>query len=333
MTRNLNDKTPDLDTLAQRLQKQGYRFTQFELVARDPCHPVDVEWNYKDIAHVPYVHSHMWREFTYIGSNCYSTLDLQRLFGISIPQSTAFFVTEDNRLIAQTALFLFIILVEVRFEHVGELETRTVTRYAVGAKMWLARLFFPLVRYALRRNWDRFMADDRPVRRRRGELRRKGFTFDDQSPVDMRKTIPIGGIGVFPPDRDPEVFDYVLNVSENMRRTIRIGDSDHFGLQIRFSPQSINVFPRLCPHRGCSLDKEACDAKVITCPWHGREFSALCMIENNGKTQAFEGPLHRCTYDGETVEISVRKSAATRVRSAEGRGVADWTVPWEASRN
>ena len=333
MPRNLNDRTPDLDTLVEKLQNHGYRFTWLDVVAQDSCDLVDVEWNYKDIAHVPYVHSHMWREFTYIGSNCYSTLDRQSLFGISIPQSTTFFVTEDNRLIAQTTLFLFIILVEVRFEQTGELEVKTVTRYAVGARMWLARLLFPIIRNALRRNWERFMADDRPVRQRRGELRKKGFTFDDQSPIDMRKTIPISGIGVVPPDRDPEVSDYVLNVSENMRQTVRIGDSDHFGLQISFSPQSISIFPRLCPHRGCSLDKDDCDVKVITCPWHGREFSALCMIENNGKAQAFEGPLHRCTYDGKNVEISIRKPAATRVRSDDGRGIADWTAPWEVSRN
>jgi Rieske Fe-S protein len=149
----------------------------------------------------------------------------------------------------------------------------------------------------------------------------------------MRKTISIGGIGVFPPDREPKVFDYTLNVSENMRRIVRIGDSDHFGLQISFSPQYIKVFPRLCPHRGCSLDKDDCDVKVIICPWHGREFSALCMIENNGKAQVFEGPLHRCTYDGENVEISIRESAAERVRSADGGGIADWTAPWDISRN
>jgi len=240
-------------------------------------------------------------------------------------------VTEDNRLITQTTLFLFIILVEVRFEQAGQLETRTVSRYAVGAKMWLARLFFPLIRLALSQNWKRFMADDRPVRRRRGDLRKKGFTFDDQSPVDMRKTIPIGGIGVFPPDREPEVSDYVLNVSENMRRMVKIGDSDHFGLQISFSPQSINIFPRLCPHRGCSLDKDNCDVKVITCPWHGREFSALCKIENNGKTQTFEGPLHRCHYDGESVEISIRKPATTHVRSNDTCDIVNWTAPWGGS--
>jgi hypothetical protein len=331
MSLNLKDQTPSFDRLVHRLENHGYRFMKFEISTIDPCLPVDVEWNYKDIAHVEHLHSHIWREFTYVGGNTYSTLDLRNLFGISIPQSTTFYATEDNRLIAQSTLFLYIILVEVSIEQFSETEAKTSTRYAVGVKMRIGQLLFPMIRRALLRNWEQFMEDDRSMRIRRGELRKNGFTFVDNSPVNMRNTMHIQDVGVRPPAECPDAANFSLNVPKNLNKIVRLGNNDHLGLQVSISDQSINIFPRLCPHRGASLDTENCDGKFVTCPWHGRKFGSLCSIKINGERQALEGPLHSCIYDGKTLEIAVKKTAYHQTLDDSSDHEAEWTKPWSES--
>ena len=173
--RKASDKSPNLEELVERLSLHGYQFMQFEIECVDPCEPVDVEWNYKDVAHVSFVHSHMYREFVYVGENLYTTFDFQKILGITIPQSAAFYSTADNRLIAQSTLLTLVIIVEVSHHKIGDFETRTLTRYGVGTNSFLSRLILPLAKYALKRNWMRFTKDDRPLRSRRGSLRRRGF--------------------------------------------------------------------------------------------------------------------------------------------------------------
>ena len=332
------DRTPKFDSIVENLEKHGYRFTHDEVSWEDPCLPIDVEWNYKDMTHVEFVHSgqwlKLWREFVYIGENTYTTLDLRNVFGLSVPQSTTFYSTKDNRLIAHTSLFFFVILVEVKFEATGDFGTKTTTRHAIGAKNPIARLFIPLINYATRKNWRQFTEDDLPLRRRRGELRKKGYSFLDQSPVDLRETLQVGGMGVFPSDKAPDVSRFDVEVAKNMGETVKVGNDDHFGLQIGISDNEIKIFPRLCPHRGASLDYDYslgrppsnCHDSTITCAWHGRKFTPLCTIDNNSQPQIFDGPYHQCRYDGETLAITVKQPPY----EAGEHPAPDWSQRWQA---
>ncbi len=328
MNSDLKEKALSFDSMVRRIEKQGYRFSQFETSTIDPCHSIDVEWNYKDIAHVEHIHSHVAREFTFVGENSYTTLDFQNLFGISIPQSTAFYSTEDNRLIAHTTLFLYIILVEVSFEQLDDDSAKTTTRYAIGVKMRIGELLFPIIRRALRSNWERFMKEDRPMRIRRGELRKNGFTLVDRSPVDMRKTLQISDVGVRPPAEYEVGADFSLNVADNLNKFVQLGNSDHYGLQVRFTERMISIFPRLCPHRGASLDTDNCDGNFVKCPWHGRKYSPLCSIKNNGERQGFSGQFHHCTYNGNTLEIVLKKPTLAQTHGDSIHNGGEWVKPW-----
>lgn len=318
------DKKPSFETLVQKFKNHGFHFSEFMLKCDDSCLPIDTEWNYKDLAHVPFMHTHAIREFTYIGNNVYNTLDIQKVMGITIPQSTTFYSTaEDNKLISHTTLFFGIVLVEVSFQLIEELKTRTITRYAIGSKSILGRLLHPFIKFGIIRNWKRFTKDDRPVRGRKGALRQKGYTFDTQSPVDHLKTIDTSENGIFilkEESKSPQPKECrKLTLSKNMNKNILVGEDDHLGLQIKITSKVIRIFPRLCPHQGGSLDN--CDLNVhsIACPWHGRKFTALCSIRYNGKQQTYSGPYHKVTYASDVLEI---------IFAASPKDNSDWTLPW-----
>ena len=324
MDKIYKDKKPSFRNLIEKFKNHGFYFSEFKLQCEDPCLPVDTEWNYKDIAHVSFLHDHAIREFTYIGNNVYNTLDIQKVMGITIPQSTTFYSTEkDNKLISHTTLFFGIVLVEVSYELVGELKTRTTTSYAIGSKFFLGKLLHPIIKFGVIRNWKRFTKDDRPVRKRRGELRQKGYIFDMRSPVNHLKTIDTYENGV---SIKPESNNHISNkkndkviISENMNKNIFLGEDDHLGLQIKITSNTIRIFPRLCPHQGGSLDNCSINDFSIACPWHGRKFKALCSILHNGKKQTYLGPYHKVNYENDTLEINYDISSKNN---------SDWTIPW-----
>jgi len=323
MAKIYTDKKPSFESLIQKFKKHGFHFSEFMLKCEDSCLPVDTEWNYKDIAHVSFLHGHAIREFTYIGNNVYNTLDIQKVMGITIPQSTAFYSTSENKLVSHTTLFFGIILVEVSFQPIGELKTQTTTRYAIGSKSILGRLLHPLIKFGVIGNWKRFTKDDRPVRARKGALRLKGYTFDTQSPIDHLKTIDTSENGIFilkEKIKLPQLEECSnLTLSKNMNKNILVGEDDHLGLQIKITPKVIHIFPRLCPHQGGSLDDCNLNVNSIACPWHGRKFTALCSIPHNGKQQTYSGPYHKVTYTNDDIKIIFVDSQKDN---------PDWTQPW-----
>ena len=68
MAKISTDIKPSFETLIQKFKNHGFHFSEFMLQCDDSCLPIDIEWNYKDIAHVPFLHNHAIREFTYISN-------------------------------------------------------------------------------------------------------------------------------------------------------------------------------------------------------------------------------------------------------------------------
>jgi hypothetical protein len=319
----LKDRAPNIDELVRKLEICGYKFLRFEINCDDECLPVDVEWNYKDLVHVGFVHSHMSRQFLYTGKNIYTTIDLQKFLGITLPQSGVFYVTDDNRIVVHTTLFFYVIFVEIHSEKIGEMLTRTETHYAVGARSWFLNLFSPLLRFVISRNWSRFIKDDRPMRSRRGDLRKQGFEIADVSPIDHRATLNIADVGIKLPSTMASIEERISEfvVPDHIGQTQLVGDADHFGVQVQFDEGEIRIFPRLCTHRGASLDMKESIGSSVVCPWHGRKFSPLARIEIDQGAQSFEGPFHHCKYDGEKLMIRTRANVAST-------DSIDWTAEW-----
>ena len=73
---------------------------------------------------------------------------------------------------------------------------------------FLGKLLHPIIKFGVIRNWKRFTKDDRPVRKRRGELRQKGYIFDMRSPVNHLKTIDTYENGV---SIKPESNNHISN--------------------------------------------------------------------------------------------------------------------------
>ena len=130
--------------------------------------------------------------------------------------------------------------------------------------------------------------------------------FVDKSPLDIRTTTNVGDNGVIPPSTNLETAEVSFSIDQIKGETYFVGSDDHFGLQFTRSDDTIQVFPRLCPHRGCSLDGAPRSNGVVSCPWHGRTFPALCSISISEGQACFNGEMHQLTFDGNRLSVKFK---------------------------
>lgn len=321
-------RRPTQAQLVGALQECGYSFRTFQSVVEDPCRADDVEWNYKDIVHPHFIHSHMTRCYSFADADGYSCIDIQRLFGFPMAQSVSTWISGPKRLTTQTVSGFLIILIEVVFEDVGEARARTTTTYQIGSpSRLLLTAAFPVLRWVLRRNWDKFYRDDRRMRVRRGELRQEGFDF--ARPPGFASTLKISDNNVVS-HADSSTHEVArVDLAQPEGRVVHVGRSDHRGLQVVLRPDRLEVYPRLCPHEGACLDTTGAPPHAqIQCPWHGRKFPPIIALRYAQAPITVHGPLHRFVLTDSELRIEpLSASDATAAADAASSPAQLLTLP------
>ena len=301
---------------AKSLERTGYRFRFFELNLECGGSPIDVEFNYKDLAHLEVVHNTFNVFYSVIAEDYAATVIFQKLLGLALPMTHVSVQLGKNHLFFHNTIFNIIMTSEVTIEALPDFRSRVNTRYGIGAPRWLLPMVFPLLRRMLTRNFHVLMEGDLPMRERRGELRRWGLSlpktsygFNDTSDLRVQRVFA-------PPDIEvPSTVD--IRLEQISTTPLYVGRSDHFGLQIYRGENTIEVYPRLCPHEGACLDGLKRGRATVACAWHGRQFEPIASFEV-GQCGEFFSAFHRFYATPERLRIEFV--------SATNQS-ADWTSP------
>lgn len=301
--------------------RTNYRFKYFDLTLESGGDPIDVMFNYKDLAHLKVVHNTFDIFYSHIGDDIQSSVVMQKLFGMNFPLTHLALELGENHLFFHDS-FLFVLLTsEVTIEPLADHRVRTTTTYGIGAPKLLLPLVFPIIKRLLTRNYHILMKDDAPMRDRRGELRRWGVQLPKTS-YSFRETLDLRARNVHPADHEmvPAPVSIALSSLSSNVPTM-VGRSDHYGLQLCPRDDAIEIFPRMCPHEGSCLDQKKRNAeKSISCGWHGRRFGPVLTIPLPAQAAEFASPFHRFTVSGDELRI-------TALARTEATAKADWTAP------
>jgi hypothetical protein len=291
------------------LEAQGLRFTSFERIEDGAYPAADVRWNQSDVAHVESVHGSFETLAPILSDDVAVEVFVLRPFGLRVPLTTAHYVVPGEARVSVTTMGPLALVIEARVEDVSGGTSRARARFAIGApRCW--RWLTPLAAWLVRRNHDRLAVDDEPLKLRRAELRRRGFTFrQDVEGASYAASLQIGRDNVVPPARGDAGDDATsrlgtLDVGESGRREWRLGSDDERGVRAIRDGNTIRGYPRLCLHDGASLDDATvCDGALV-CPWHGRRWPALVSLDLAvGETASAEGRAIRLTRAGSTVTV------------------------------
>lgn len=269
------------DDLVRALSREGLRFSAFSLEHIGPYSAADAEWNYKDVPHLRHVHALVEAIIADVDDSSIATVNLQKVGPLRIPLALYNYSHSPSSQVYFTAAFVFVLVIETKIESIEPLTTKVTTTYHVGATPLLQRASFPLIRWALKRNYDNLMSGDIPMRHRRGQLRSKGFSYrTDGAPQSFERTMNISGSNLVFPPAGPPVRERIGDVfTQCGGGPLLWGEDDHRGLRVQQFDGRILVFPRLCSHEGASLDDAVCVKGRLSCPWHGRVISPLAEFD------------------------------------------------------
>ena len=292
------------------LTELGVRFRHVEVVTEGTYLPEDVDWNYKDVPHLNQVHGWASNVNGVTDRDAEASLNLQRILGIRLPLVLSHYETAPYRHTYFFTLLFYSVVCETTIERTDQGTTRVVTNYGVGSsRVWM--LAFPLIAWALRRNYHQLMTEDVPMRERREQLRSWGYTFrGDGQPRTFPDSLAIERNNVVVPtvpaavDDPPEVS--LDELSDGVVH--QWGRSDHLGVRLQRRGDDLEVFPRLCPHEGAALDEAERADGCVRCPWHGREIPVLGVLRLEDGA-CLETEHHRLHVRGNALHVQQRSSA------------------------
>lgn len=305
---------------ASSFGRTNYRFKYFDLVLESGGDPIDVVFNYKDLAHLKVVHNTFDIFYSHIGDDVQSCVVMQKLFGLNFPLTHIALQLDKNRLFFHDSFLNILLTSEVVTEALPDHRVRVTTTYGIGAPRFVLPLIFPILKRLLTRNYHILMEGDRPMRDRRGDLRRWGLRLPKTS-YAFPETLDLRARNVFPSESVavPEAVSLVLS-SIPADAPVLFGRSDHYGVQIFRRDDALEVFPRMCPHEGACLDQKSLKAeRSISCCWHGRRFGPIFRVPLPAQPAEFVGPFHRFVVSGTELRIV---PIAVNTRTAD----ADWTA-------
>lgn len=295
------------------LKGHGMVFAEFTVTYEGHYTPDDVDWNYKDMVHVNYVHAEQVTGIcTPVEKDVYGSYLLYRTLGLTVPINTVAYQTSANSMTTMQTALCFAVVVEEIYEQLAPLRTRVHSIYSVGSP-WLFQWCLPFIRRILIKNKHKLMDGDGAMRERRGDLRSRGYSFYKGAEIHRcSDTLDVSQTHVIPPKNmrfHSISWPLVKELPDDGERFI--GQDDHLGLRIVRQGQILAAYPRLCMHEGASLDNQPCANGQIQCPWHGRVSPPLAKFDLNlDARQEISTQHHQFAFEKGVLQINSMEVAA-----------------------
>lgn len=288
---NKNEQKNQLRYLApDNLYEQLHHFTKGMAVTRDSfemninnCTLEDLEWNHMDQLHRSSIH-HTYEKGIRIatGQNFAVSLTEWKRWPLLI---TVTDVYVKKGLFYQSLTIAGMIFVHSIISMEESADGVTLKdEWFIASRKWLKFLHKPLNKKLHKLN-ARLQDEDAQIRHGRFGLRKKGYHFKTDAPNYYTSNV-LGNNTIYPSLNS----DASLDVREiGLEPTcIQLGELD-FIVQ-KSNADEIMIWPAACPHEGGPLLKGNFCEKKISCPWHGLQFSAVCLSSDSpyGSRYGFE---------------------------------------------
>jgi hypothetical protein len=294
-------------TLVEALKKVGMHFSSSAMSSEGSYAPADADWNYKDIPHLNELHNLVESIATAIGDDIITTIFMQRLGPLRFPLTVVNYSAGDDSQTYYTTFGPFCLVIETQWTAINNNQTRVVTTYNLGSSR-LLKLLHRFVHRLLRKNYETLMSADIPMRERRGDLRRKGYSFrSDKDGYSFIQTLQITENNLVPPP-SPNEASFICEIDQIPQGRSFIGDAVGKGFILNREIDALKIYDRTCQHEGALLDSAALSGNCLRCPWHGRLVKPLGIIENLNKESVVASPMIKIKTENNSLMIDFREA-------------------------
>jgi len=253
----------------EQLSSYGLVFTDSVQKVIGEFDPSDVDWNYRDIPHLNFIHTEVEGALALATDEISSTIFLQKIGPLKVVLTAVLVSDNDAKQFYFTSVGPFILLVETSWRKIDENHTEVSTHYFVGSPKFL-RATHPLIHKVLARNYRILMSEDLPMREQRGNLRKRGYSFrQDLEGHSYSDSIQIARNNL----KHPQFDQTQIKINHTTVGETPVEHWDESGIRsvvVRRYGSEVMISPAICPHEGASLDGANCSDNNLECPWHGR---------------------------------------------------------------
>ena len=254
----------------RQLKSEGLKFSELVLTSTGEYAADDSDWNYKDIPHLHVVHELAEAYPAVIGDDIVCTINMQKILGLWFPVALVNYEYAKHHQVYYTTLFFFALVIETKTEEYEPLRTRVTTTYSIGSPPWLFWAI-PLIKTLLRRNYKNLMSADIPMRDRRGQLRKIGYSmYKKGDTYTFPETTHLTTINIAPPPDRSRVVQCSYTSLLETHSDVLVGDIGLLGFRLTRKGDEVTILPRTCPHEGACVEAADFSSGTARCPWHGR---------------------------------------------------------------
>lgn len=287
--------------IEQRLGQLGGRMTtsRWTHEAEGDWTAQDYEWNFLDHLHRPIVH-HTYSEairLVLTPDVAVSVTTMRRAGTRWLIQVAGMRLRPGVYLQSFTVFSIFHVSILMRILPTSLPARLVTTCWVTSARPW--RILHGVIHRSFRRLCLRQDAEDLPLRWRRTELRRKGFSFGGDQPYDFVSANDLGSHTEPPPLSDPQRM-FVGDAAVDGLQVRAVGDGRIAFVVRRNSDRSLSVWPEACPHEGASLGTATACGDDLRCPWHGLPQRGVRL---SADTPVAQLEMYRLTLDGDEITI------------------------------
>lgn len=277
------------DILKKQLSKHSIIFKSFSIETEGKWNFDDADWNYKDIPHLEYVHELIDNTPSYISDDIICSIAIQKIpfFFLKFPITLTNYDTSSDTQTYYSTLLFWVLIIESKIISLGNNKTKVVTTYNIGSTL-LFQIFYPLIKYLIKKNYNNLMLGDLPMRERRGYLRTKGISFlkkNNSGKYTFPETAELSISKVIFPKKAYKNYKYKIQLKKFINdKVFEIGD-DIYGLLIIYQNDTFKIFKRTCDHEGANLTKNCFNYKNnrLICPWHGKVVHPIATLDSTDK--------------------------------------------------
>jgi nitrite reductase/ring-hydroxylating ferredoxin subunit len=266
--------------LLESLKKHNLYFKEFTLVTGGDYLPDDIDWNFKDVLHGHYIHTQFVPYPMNFTDDTIAQIFIQNILWFKVPVIVYQYDSGPDNLTYVSTLLNFTMIVNTKFVR-RKNKTDAVTKYNIGSSKILVKLFFPLIKYLITKNYNFLMNEDTPMRVRRGELRKMGAEFikygdkyTHRETMELNKSKCKFKASLF----KSKIASKCKTIRKSENGTISefiSGQSDIWGLRGIIENNKVTIYPRMCDHEGACLDEAKFQNMNIVCPWHNKKIKPI----------------------------------------------------------
>ena len=285
------DIAPNIDELILKLEANGYHFLRFEAACGSLSagrRRMELQGSCsRGLCPFAYVAAVRFHGAEYLHHD--RSAEGARCNGASVG---VFYVTADNRIVVHTTLFLYVIFVEIRSgpdRRNDDADANPLRRRFPVPLSPAVRAPDPLASGGTGRASPRMTG----LCAAAGAVAQAGFYLRRYLADRSSRYAGYQGQRRVPPGRSGRGTGPEVVVADAMNKVTQLGDADHLGLQVSVEPDRIRIFPRLCPHRGASLDDHACSGPPSHVPGTAGSsgLSPVCQRRKSSSSSGSAAPL------------------------------------------